>query len=164
MNDQEKNYGGIGRITFLGIFLGFPALIGGFAAILVPVSKEVTSLLPILFIVSFAIVMVIAAALRTKNTGYSQWWTVLILVPGLNFIFFYLCLFLPEGYAKTRLLDRAGTIGLATVLVLFAIGLVMGVLQGIKDRQEKISLEATDDVEIMRGVTREELENFSKYM
>jgi len=39
-----------------------------------------------------------------------------------------------------------------TVVVCFFGGVLMGILQGIKDRQEKIALEATDDVEIMRGL------------
>jgi len=106
MNDQEKKYDGIGRIAFLAIFLGFPFFIGVFAATLIPmfpdVSEEFISVLSILIMVLFAIVLFVAAVLRMKNIGYSQWWGVLMLVPGINGFFLIYCFVVPEGYADRK--------------------------------------------------------------
>ena len=97
----RRNYGGIGRTSFIllsaGVCYGFgrfgPALFGGS---------------PDLSVVGFFFLLFAIAGFRLKNTGLNPLWCLTGFVPIVNLLLLIRCIMLPPGYQETKRLDPAG--------------------------------------------------------
>jgi len=56
---------------------------------------------------------------RLKNTGMNPWWCLGSLVPIVNLYIWFRCFLFPEGYSKTKKLDKKAVWALVIVTVLF---------------------------------------------
>ena len=105
---NQKSYGGIGRLTCLGgCFLTLFALV--LYALTAPV------ILAAVF-VPLLIVYVAIVILRLKNLGYSGWWVLSLLVPLFNLVTFVELLAAPAGYADHRTLDLSGRLAVWSLI------------------------------------------------
>lgn len=113
--DVTRSYGGIKRLPYLAIMLGF-----GIVYVLIFAIARINSGNPTALVWVFHFASIVPADYRLKNIGMSRWWLLLLFVPGLNLIVLIHCLICQEGYNETKKLDK---IGKAVVYVFIGIGL-----------------------------------------
>lgn len=123
---SPRDYGGIGRIAFVGIMIGVWAAISFLDAEIIAITPgglaDVTSGL-LLLVVLFA-----ACAYRLKNVGSSPWLCLLLCVPIANLLVGIRCLVCQEGYGDTKKLDTAGGVLASGVVVLLILIVVFSFL------------------------------------
>lgn len=107
----EVEYGGINRTIYVLAILGI-TIIGIFF-----------KGNPELQIVTIAGVIILAAC-RLKNIGATSWYSLLILIPFVNFIIGIYCLVCPEGYYFTKKLDLPGKIISGIIISVFVFFIV----------------------------------------
>jgi len=59
-------------------------------------------------------------ALRLKNIGFSPWNTLLMIIPLVNILMFFMCVIINKNYAKTKKMDLA-----AKIISLLLLGLIV---------------------------------------
>jgi len=124
----EKEYGGIGRLAYVGGSIGI-GILQNILQVVAAQAEQALALI-LIFIASIAGTLVLAAY-RLKNIGSSPWWCLGLLVPLLNILIGLRCLLCPEGYADTKKLDTAGKIGAGIILGLFVLLIVFVIVAGI---------------------------------
>lgn len=119
---MPRHYGGIGRLSFIGLWIGL-ILLNVLIAVLV--ESDLAGLLGlVLGLESFALIY-----FRLENIGVNPWWCLAFLVPILNLLIFIRCLVMPEGYADTKELDAAGKVATYVAIAVFALLVVsVGIL------------------------------------
>ncbi|GAB5445067.1 MAG: hypothetical protein Fues2KO_54160 [Fuerstiella sp.] len=119
-SSEDQGYGGIGRVTFIGMLLGLY-----FSGTMLLQSLD----LPLNVAVTLGefgpLVLLMALAVpRLINMGGRGWWALGMLVPVLNLLLLLRCIAAPEGYAKHRTLDPPGKVlllSLVATVVLFVL-------------------------------------------
>ena len=109
-----RHYGGIGRLSFLGLWIGLILLN---ILIAVFIESDLAGLLGLLLgLASFALIY-----FRLENIGVNPWWCLAFLVPILNLLIFIRCLVMPEGYADAKELDAAGKVATYVACAVFVL-------------------------------------------
>lgn len=90
---------------------------------IIPMNSYMTYLSEIIWLI-FAFTFTVG---RMRNIGMNPWWSLLLLVPFVNFIQFVICLIRQNGDIKPQKLDKVGKILLIMVLIisLFVIALTL---------------------------------------
>ncbi len=122
--ESKRVYGGIGRLAYFGFTLlaaiVYNVLLIGLGAVIGP---QIGVLVIPMLIAYFGVLMWIVA-LRMKNTGYSMWWSLGMLVPILNIVVALRCIACPEGYAHHKTIDTAGKVIVGIFFLLLALAIV----------------------------------------
>jgi len=115
-NNNQRHYGGIGRLAYLFGMVG-ALILGGIVNILAQ-SKALGGLL--VLIIDFVLTVS-----RLQNMGRSGWWSLLILVPFANLYIGLVCITFPKKYQETKELDTAGKIIMGISIALIVLMLLL---------------------------------------
>ncbi len=121
--DDARQYGGIRRLPYwVSMFLTVV-----FRQIMLALLVGWLSYDAAGFISSLAwyAVMLVPIYYRLKNIGSAPWYALFLFIPLLNLLLLIRCAMVPEGYAHTKKLDRAGYIMAILVLVALAAAAVV---------------------------------------
>ena len=131
----QREYGGIGRLVYLGIFLGLVV-----ARIIVGVAMassgggprygQIDDASVIVFLI-FAVLITIPMYFRIKNIGWHPLLCLLGLIPIVALVVSIPCLLCPRGYADTKKLDVIAKVIVFIILGLLAVGIVAAIIAAL---------------------------------
>jgi len=119
LGTESKEYGGIGRLAYVGCLFGLGFLQAILSTAVATVEGE--SVLALVF----AVFQLVPVIFRLQNIGMSGWWSLLMFVPIANLLIGVYCLAYPEGYQDTKELDTAAKVIIGTIVGLLVLGLIV---------------------------------------
>ena len=119
LGPTKKNYGGIGRLAYVGCLVA----LGLIQALLSAATPTVEGYSALAFV--FAVLQFVPVVFRLKNIGMTGWWAILMLVPLANLVIGGYCLACPEGYQDSKELDTAGRVIVAVIVGLLVLAVLV---------------------------------------
>lgn len=122
-----KEYGGIGRLVYIGGLIGLNIVLGlmGVGVVFLLGPESLAAVIVLVRIGGFVLSLALMAQ-RLINIGTNPWWVLGMLVPILNLLIGVRALICPEGYADHKTLDTPAKIIVGILLAFIGVILCFG--------------------------------------